>query len=211
MNPTFPTINHSAGWQRLRQQSLLREILQTAARGRGLAHDAVSFRSRAAATVDAIQDLRENNSRLAYAPAGRIAAFVLMWLAPLAACTADFVLLGSVLEFFARRIYDDAGMITVTRTIIPIVVVTVEMIISALRVHAHEQALEAGRMHAHWTWHLFPLLMIVPLPTLVVATNLAAAATTRTGTFDLILKLQIIGLVALSAAMHAIILYGGQL
>jgi len=53
--------------------------------------------------------------------------------------------------------------------------------------------------------------MVIPLPTLVGATNIAAAPAARTSTIQTILTLEIIGLVALSVVMHGVILYGGQL
>lgn len=207
----FPVVDYSTGFEQLQRQRSHEQIERTAARLGVVAHEAHDIRLRATTRAHELQAYLQRNVELAFATAARVAGYVLLWLAPFAALAVDYVLLGSVLEYFARRVYTDPEMVTVTRIIIPMAIVTVEMIISAQRVYAQEQALESGHSHSHWIWHLFPMLMIVPLPILVVATNIAAAGTARTPTFDTILKLEIVGLVALSVVMHGIILYGGQM
>lgn len=211
MDPTFPKVDFATGVTRLQRQASLDRIAQSAANVCGLANEAYSLRATAAELVAYITALLERDAKLLYASAQRVASFVLMWIAPIAACCIDYVLLGSVLEYFALRVYSDPGMVTVTRAIIPPAIVAIEMFIAAQRAHAQEQAIDAGQSHSHWIWHLFPLLMIIPLPTLVVATNIAAAPATHTGTVQTILTLEIIGLVTLSVVMHGVILYGGAL
>jgi hypothetical protein len=211
MDPTFPKVDFTTGITRLQRQGSLDRIAQSAANACGLANEAHSLRASAAELVAYIDALLERDAKLLYTSAQRIAAFVLMWIAPIAACCIDYVLLGSVLEYFAMRVYSDPGMVTATRAIIPPAIVSIEMFIAAQRANAQEQAIEAGRFHTHWIWHLFPLLMIIPLPTMVVATNIAAAPAARTGAIQTILTLEIIGLVALSVVMHGVILYGGEL
>src|ERR1041384_5350564 len=166
MDPTFPKVDFTSGVARLQRQASLDRIAQSAANVCGLANEAHGLRATGAELVTYITALLERDAKLLYASAQRIAAFVLMWIAPIAACCIDYVLLGSVLEYFALRVYSDPGMVAVTRAIIPPAIVSIEMFIAAQRANAQEQAIEAGRSYTHWIWHLFPLLMIVPLPTL---------------------------------------------
>ncbi|HYX27580.1 MAG TPA: hypothetical protein VE863_03360 [Pyrinomonadaceae bacterium] len=211
MATTFPKIDFTVGLADVERQASLDRIAQSTASVCERANEAHSLRLMANEIAAYITALLKRDAKLLHSSAQRIAAFVLMWMAPIAACCIDYVLLGSVLEYFALRVYSDPAMVTVTRAIIPPAIVTIEMFIAAQRANAQEQATEAGRSHAHWIWHVFPLLMIIPLPTLVVATNIAAAPTARTGAIQTILTLEIVGLVALSVVMHGVILYGGQL
>jgi hypothetical protein len=211
MNQTFPTLDYSAGLDRYERQNSLRQLSQSAARVCRLAHDSDKLKRRAATLVHESRAFVHLNTELALAPARRIAAYVLMWVAPVAVWFVDYILLGAVLEYFARRIYTDPAMVTVARTIIPAAIVTIEMMIASQRSFVHEEALQSGHSRSHWTWDLFPLLMLIPLPAMVVATHYASVPATRTAAFDTILRLQLIGLVALSVVMHGVVLYGGQL
>lgn len=211
MNPTFPTVDYSAGLDRYERQNSLRQIAQSAARVCSLSHDADKLRRKATSLVQEVGAFVHLNADLALAPARRVAAYILMWAAPLAVWFVDYVLLGAVLEYFARRIYTDPAMVTVARTIIPAAIVTIEMMIASQRSFVHEQVLESGQSRSRWTWDVFPLLMLIPLPAMVVATHYASVPAIRTPAFETILRLQLIGLVALSVVMHGVVLYGGQL
>src|SRR2546426_4088079 len=211
MSAMFPTIDLSAGLGRVQRQASLDRIAQSAASVCAFAHEAGILRHRAAEIVAEINAVIERDAELLYAPARRVAAYALMCIAPFAVCFVDYILLGSVLEYFALRVYSDPAMVTVTRAIIPPAIVAIEMFIAAQRAYAQEQAVEFGPSRSRWIWHIFPLLMIIPLPTLVVATNIAAAPAARTGVFQTILVMEIVGLVCLSVVMHGVILYGGKL
>jgi hypothetical protein len=211
MNPTFPTLDYSAGLDRYERQNSSRQIAESAGRVSGLSHDADKLKRRASALVQEARALIHLNAELALAPARRLAAYILMCVAPLAVYFVDYILLGAVLEYFARRIYSDPAMVTVARTIIPAAIVTIEMMIASQRSFMHEQALQSGNSRSRWTWHLLTLLMLIPLPAMVVATNYASVPAIRTPAFETILRLQLIGLVALSVVMHGVVLYGGQL
>jgi hypothetical protein len=211
MNPTFPTLDYSAGLDRYERQNSTRQIAESTARVCGLSHDADKLKRKAATLVQEARAFIHLNAELVMAPARRIAAYILMWIAPVAVWFVDYILLGAVLEYFARRIYTDPAMVTVARTIIPAAIVTIEMMIASQRSFVHEQSLQSGHSRSRWTWDVFPLLMLIPLPAMVVATNYASVPATRTPTFETILMLQLIGLVALSVVMHGVVLYGGQL
>ncbi|MFZ0747884.1 MAG: hypothetical protein WAM70_00895, partial [Pyrinomonadaceae bacterium] len=211
MNPTFPTLDYSAGLDRFERQNSSRRIAESSARVCGLSHDADRLKRRASKLVQEARAFIHLNPELALAPSRQIAAYILMWIAPVAVCFVDYILLGAVLEYFARRIYSDPAMVTVARTIIPAAIVTIEMMIASQRSFLREQTLRPGHSPSRWTWDVFPLLMLIPLPAMVVATHYASVPATRTPTFETILKLQLIGLVALSVVMHGVVLYGGQL
>lgn len=211
MNATFPTVDYSAGLDRYERQNSLRQIAQSAGRVCTLSHDAGKVKRKATALVQEVSAFVHLNAELALAPARRVAAYILMWVAPVAVCFVDYVLLGAVLEYFARRIYSDPAMVSVARTIIPAAIVTIEMMIASQRSFVREHALESGDSRACRTWDVFPLLMLIPLPAMVVATHYASVPATRTPAFEMILRFQLIGLVALSVVMHGVVLYGGQL
>jgi hypothetical protein len=211
MNPTFPTLDYSAGLDRYERQNSSRRIAESAASVCGLSHDADKLKRKASALVREARAFIHLNAELAMAPARRVAAYILMWVAPIAVWFVDYIVLGAVLEYFARRIYTDPAMVTVARTIIPAAIVSIEMMIASQRSFVYEQALQSRRSRSRWTWDVFPLLMLVPLPVMVVATHYASVPATRTPTFETILQLQLIGLVALSVVMHGVVLYGGQL
>lgn len=211
MNTTISNYDLSEELLEVRRQKAARQVSQSAKPVSAYAHRAAKFMRKGIEAERALRLLLKINIELALTDAKRVAGYILIWIASAAVYFIDFILLGAVAEYFARRIYTDPVMVMVARIVIPVAILVIEMMISTQRSFNHEEALEYGSTRSHWVWLIFTLLIICVLPSMVVATHFATLPARLTPLLETISRYQLIGLVAISIVMHGVVLYGGKL
>jgi uncharacterized membrane-anchored protein len=211
MNTTISDYDLSGELREVRRQKAARQIGQSVKPVSDYAHRAAKFLRKGVEAERALRLLLQINIELALVDAKRVAGYILIWFASLAVYFIDFILLGAVAEYFARRIYTDPIMVMLARVVIPVAILVIEMMISTQRSYNNDEALEYDRPRSQWVWLLFTLLIICVLPSMIVATHFATLPARLTPMLAMISRFQLIGLVAISIVMHGVILYGGKL
>lgn len=195
----------------LRRQKLFRQITQSVLPVHTYAHLAEQYQRALTAAQQKLQMLREINFELLMADARRRAGYVIVLIAALAVYGVDFILLSAVAEYFARRVYTDAFMVTLARLVIPAAILIIEIMIASQRAFAQEWAVEHGASKTSWIWIVFSLLLLCVLPSMLVATHIVSMPAKMSENLEIVNILQMVGLVALAVVMHGVVLYGGQL
>src|SRR5205085_2426367 len=111
MNPILSDYDLSAELREVHRQKASRQIAQSVKPVSAYAHHAAKFLHKSANAERALRFLLKVNIELALAAAKRIAGYILIWIASVAVYFIDFILLGAVAEYFARRIYTDPDMV----------------------------------------------------------------------------------------------------
>ncbi|MEK6288725.1 MAG: hypothetical protein AABO57_23660 [Acidobacteriota bacterium] len=150
------------------------------------------------------------NAVLAFADARKIAGFVVVLMAALAAYLLDYIMLSSVSEYFASRVYDSESLKAAARVIVPAAIITLEMLISTQCCFAN-QPLPRSRSRVRWGWVFLGLVVGVVVPSMLIAVSLASQPQNADNAAKAVFTWETIGLVGLSLAVHGAILYGGAL
>jgi hypothetical protein len=205
------TSNFTLQLGELRRQRLFRQITQSVLPVHTYSHLAAQYQRALNAAQEKLQMLREINLELIMSDAKRRAGYLIVLVAALAVYGVDFILLSSVAEYFARRVYTDPVMVGLARLVIPAAILIIEIMIASQRAFAQERAGEYGTAKTSWIWVLFSLLLLCVLPSMLVATHVVSMPAQMTQVLETVSVLQMIGLVALAIVMHGVVLYGGQL
>jgi hypothetical protein len=203
--------NFEADLRELNRQRLARRVTQSILRVQSFAHDAQRFRVALERVTSELQRLYLLNRELMLVNAKRKGGYFLIWLALLACCLLDFTLLSSVAEYFARRVYSDTAMVMLVRIVIPVAIVSIEMLISCQRAFAQDYRSEFGEKKRSRTWKVFTLGLLIFLPAMLIATQLVTLPETVTQFWLTVSFVQLVGLVALAVVTHGVVLFGGNL
>jgi hypothetical protein len=203
--------NYEADLRELNRQRLSRRVTQSVLRVPSFAHDAQRLRTALEGVTGELARLYLLNQELLLGDAKRKGAYFLIWLALLACCLLDFTLLSAAAEYFASRVYSDPAMVMLVRIVIPIAVVTIEMLISCQRAFALQQQDEFGEKKHSKIWFIFTLGLLIFLPAMLIATQLVTLPASLTQFWLTVSFVQLVGLIALAVVAHGIVLFGGDL
>jgi hypothetical protein len=161
----------AADLREMHRQRLSRRLTQSILFVQALAHDTQRLRNALDRIAQEMQRLHLLNRELLLTDAKRKGGYFLIWLALVACCLVDFILLSAVAEYFASRVYSDPVMITLARIVIPLSIVTIEMLVSTQRAFAQQQQDDVGEKKTGKSWMIFMAGLLLFLPAMLVATH----------------------------------------
>lgn len=203
--------DYSAGLKELNRQRLNRRLTQALIRVQAIAHEAFGLRSDLNRIQTEMTKVHLLNLELMMADAKRKGTYVLIWLALLACLLIDYIFLSAVAEYFASRVYSDPAMVTLAKILIPLAIVTIEMLISTYRAFNQQQNEEFFEQRSSKAWIVFTAGLLVFLPAMLIATHLVTLPETLTPIWMTVSLVQLVALLALSVVAHGAVLFGGAL
>lgn len=203
--------DYTAQLHEMRRLGLFRRVTQTLLPVHAHAHLAAKWQAALDAARQELQMLRELNVELILSDAKRRAAYAVILVAALAVYAIDFVLLSAIAEYFARRVYSEPFMVGLARMVVPAAILVIEVMVASQRAFEREWAAEYGRARGSRVWTVFPVLLLLVLPSMLIATHLVTLPARTTRLWEAVTLFQLTGLLALAAVMHGVVLYSGQL
>lgn len=141
-----------------------------------------------------------------------MAGFLFIVVLPIATYFLDVLICGPTAEVLAERaFYGVASMVWVNRMMIPMAIVLLEIAISLKIYFAIRDAEIYHVVHKSlYLWYTVGILFALVMPSLVVSTILVQQSFESSSVQNALLW-QLFGLVALTLAMHIMIIFGGHL
>lgn len=176
------------------------------------AHRADQWRSTHQETTTRREQLEDAHPELIDLNGRQVVGYLLLVLMLGALYLVDLLVFSPTAEYLARTFLSGHPWLqTVARFLIPLCILLIELGLASKLYFAREEAARAGsRGASYWFWFLLALLFALVMPTLVIATQMAAHVETVSERMEIIYGWQMVALVILTFVTHLLVIFGGR-